>query len=249
MTQHYWVLSVPGGKLSLMEFSEGTPCWVQLLTPDAAAAKRFYGGLFGWTFDERGAWAVCLDGTRPVAQITQAPGEAWEVYLTTPDLAAAAARVPAAGGTLLEEPFDVPGHGHYARAADPAGTPFVLWQPREFTGGGVHWLDLNTRDGERIDAFYTAVLSYDPHPAAGDYTLWHSGGRPVAGRLEMNDAEWAGVPEHWMTYFAVADVDSVASLAEDLGGTVGHGPVASPHGRLAIIGDPTGIPFTAITPT
>ncbi|MFI6294329.1 VOC family protein [Nonomuraea sp. NPDC050790] len=232
-----------------MTFSEGAPCWAQLLTPDAEAAKRFYGGLFGWTFDDRGAFTMCFDGTRPAAQITQAPGEAWEVYLATPDVTAAAARVPEAGGTLLEKPFDVPGHGRYARAADPAGTPFALWQAGEFAGGGLHWLDLNTRDGSRIDAFYSAVFSYDVRPASADYSLWHAGGRAVAGRLEMSDEEWAGIPEHWMTYFAVEDVEATASLAERLGGTVGHGPVDSPQGRLAIIGDPSGIPFTTITPT
>ncbi|MCS0635889.1 VOC family protein [Streptomyces sp. LP05-1] len=31
-------------------FTEGTPCWADVLLPDLEAGKRFYGGLFGWTF-------------------------------------------------------------------------------------------------------------------------------------------------------------------------------------------------------
>ncbi|WP_157247952.1 VOC family protein [Nonomuraea typhae] len=227
-----------------MEFSEGTPCWAQLLTPDADAARGFYGALFGWTFDDR----LCLAGGRPVAQITQAPGEAWEVYLATHDVDSAVARVGAAGGSLLVEPFDLPGHGRYARAVDPAGVPFALWQAGEFTGGGPAWLDLNTRGGAEIDAFYAAVFGYTPEPVPGQagYSLWRVSGRPVAGRLEMDEAEWAGVPAHWMAYFAVPDVDRAAERAAGLGGRVGYGPVDSPYGRLAIIGDPGGVPFTII---
>ena len=29
-------------------YEPGTPSWVDLSTPDPAAAKRFYGELFGW---------------------------------------------------------------------------------------------------------------------------------------------------------------------------------------------------------
>src|SRR3984885_1139108 len=30
----------------------GKVIWVDLVTPDLAAAKRFYGGLFGWSFND-----------------------------------------------------------------------------------------------------------------------------------------------------------------------------------------------------
>ncbi|MFH8467602.1 VOC family protein [Streptomyces sp. NPDC017991] len=32
-------------------FAEGVPCWIDAQLPDVEAGKRFYGGLFGWTFD------------------------------------------------------------------------------------------------------------------------------------------------------------------------------------------------------
>jgi hypothetical protein len=33
-------------------FVPGEPCWFELSTTDQPAAKRFYGSLLGWTFDE-----------------------------------------------------------------------------------------------------------------------------------------------------------------------------------------------------
>lgn len=35
-------------------YAHGTPSWVDLGTTDLADAKRFYGALFGWEFDDRG---------------------------------------------------------------------------------------------------------------------------------------------------------------------------------------------------
>ena len=34
-------------------YPQGTPNWVDLQTTDTDAAKAFYGGLLGWTFDDQ----------------------------------------------------------------------------------------------------------------------------------------------------------------------------------------------------
>ncbi len=34
-------------------YPHGTFCWADLATTDLAAAKAFYGGLFGWTDEDR----------------------------------------------------------------------------------------------------------------------------------------------------------------------------------------------------
>ena len=57
---------------------EGTPAWVDLMASDFAAAKDFYGGVFGWEFSESGEefgyYAVAtLDG-EAVAGIGPAQG-------------------------------------------------------------------------------------------------------------------------------------------------------------------------------
>jgi len=53
-------------------YPNGTFCWVDLGANDAAEAKRFYGGLFGWEFDdlptgEQGTYSTCRLGGRAVA--------------------------------------------------------------------------------------------------------------------------------------------------------------------------------------
>jgi len=35
------------------EYKAGTFCWMELTTSDGEAAKKFYTGLFGWTFEDR----------------------------------------------------------------------------------------------------------------------------------------------------------------------------------------------------
>ena len=46
----------------------GKVIWVDLVTPDAARAKQFYGSLFGWTFRETQAkpegYTNCIRSTR-----------------------------------------------------------------------------------------------------------------------------------------------------------------------------------------
>jgi len=46
-------------------YGEGVPCWVDAQLADVEAGKRFYGELFGWTFQDRpetgGVWA-CREG-------------------------------------------------------------------------------------------------------------------------------------------------------------------------------------------
>ena len=53
-------------------YPNGTFCWVDLGANDAAGAKRFYGGLFGWEFDDlptraQGTYSTCRLGGRAVA--------------------------------------------------------------------------------------------------------------------------------------------------------------------------------------
>jgi uncharacterized protein len=53
-------------------YAQGTPCWADLQTTDQEGAKAFYGGLFGWSFDDqptpqglRTRWAGSTAGASP----------------------------------------------------------------------------------------------------------------------------------------------------------------------------------------
>jgi predicted enzyme related to lactoylglutathione lyase len=89
----------------------GTPCWIDLLVPDPAAAA-FYGAVLGWTFDDGAdmdGYRMARAGGAVVAAI--GPGNSdhprppgWNVYLHAPDADAAVAVAQAAGGSVLTAP-------------------------------------------------------------------------------------------------------------------------------------------------
>ncbi|MEW2548943.1 VOC family protein [Streptomyces sp. NPDC047002] len=122
-------------------FTEGTPCWLDVSLPDLEAGKRFYGGLFGWTFGpgpepygDSGSATAYSGGSRVAALVAKRDGRmptAWGVYFATPDAAEAARRVRAAGGSMVREPVAAGRHGVVALAADPGGAVFGLWQPAQ----------------------------------------------------------------------------------------------------------------------
>ena len=119
----------------------GVPCWVDTNQPDPTAAAAFYGGLFGWEFDdvtpEGSASQYLLARIRggEVAGISAlpegAPAQAtWDTYIWVDSADETAAKVRAAGGAVLREPFDVMDAGRTAVLADTEGATFCIWEAR-----------------------------------------------------------------------------------------------------------------------
>ena len=155
----------------------GVPCWIDTNQPDPDAAVRFYGGLFGWEFENvmpegsggsyhigriRGGDVAAVgsvpDGAPPVA--------AWNTYIWVDDVDRAAAAARDAGGSVMEA-FDVMDAGRMAVITDPEGASFCLWQPKAHKGaqvvnehGSLNFNGLATRDLERAEAFYGAVFGW-----------------------------------------------------------------------------------------
>ena len=87
------------------------PAWVDLSSSDAQGSRDFYARVFGWSVEVNpdplyGGYGMAKLGGHDVAGIgpTQNPGQptAWNVYIGSDDLAALAARVQDAGGTVVE---------------------------------------------------------------------------------------------------------------------------------------------------
>jgi uncharacterized protein len=156
----------------------GVPCWVDTAQPDPTAAARFYGGLFGWEFEDAmpagapGRYLVArLDG-RDVAAVSSQPAGAsaqavWNTYIWVEDADESTAKARAAGGSVLSEPFDVMDAGRMAMLADPEGAAFCVWQAHEHRGarivnepGSLTFNVLNTRDAAAAKRFYRAVFGW-----------------------------------------------------------------------------------------
>jgi predicted enzyme related to lactoylglutathione lyase len=121
------------------ELGEGVFVWDELHTSDPAAAKSFYGEVFGWSArdEDMGGFAYTIfksAGDRDVAGCAQLregePGPHWLTYVGTSDVDASAARAKELGGTVLVEPTDIPNDiGRFSVIQDPAGAVFGLFKP------------------------------------------------------------------------------------------------------------------------
>jgi predicted enzyme related to lactoylglutathione lyase len=84
-------------------YPAGVPCWVDTAQPDPEAAAAFYGGLFGWEFEDRmpagspGRYLVAQLRGRDVAGVGSQPEgmpstAAWNHYVCVDSADEAAAR-------------------------------------------------------------------------------------------------------------------------------------------------------------
>ncbi|AGP55716.1 VOC family protein [Streptomyces rapamycinicus] len=161
-------------------FAEGVPCWTDVLLSDLAAGRRFYGELFGWTFQEiateYGTFTRALLGGKDVAGLVPKPDgrmpTVWNIYFAAQDAAATAVRIREAGGRVITPPVWIDEFCVMATAADPGGAVFGVWQAGSHTGfarrgtpGSYGWTEVHTRQPRAVDAFYRAVFGYGMTPS------------------------------------------------------------------------------------
>jgi uncharacterized protein len=237
------------------------PAWVDLSTTEPAAAREFYGRLFGWDVDvnddpQYGGYALARLGGKDVAGIggTQSPDQpaAWSVYIGTDDAEVLSRRVGEAGGTVVAPPFDVGDRGRIAVFRDPSGAFISAWEAAAMGGfetvgaNAFGWAELNARGVASALPFYERVFGWRPvtmGDGPGAYTEFHLDEESIAGATEMNPMVPAEVPSYWMVYFSVDDVDSAHRMAVELGGRELVAPLDFPGGRLAVVADPQGASF------
>jgi predicted enzyme related to lactoylglutathione lyase len=112
------------------------------------------------------------------------------------------------------------------------------------------WHEFMCLDRERSEAFYREVAQLSTAPVEVGpvtYTLWLQDGRPVGALVPLGaerEAWPSGSTPHWLTSFAVDDVDHAVDKALKLGAEVLMAPVDIPEfGRAAILRDPEGAAF------
>ena len=168
----------------------GVPCWIDTSQPDPKAAVSFYGGLFGWEFEDvmppgsEGEYFIARLGGRMAAAVGSIPEAApqmamWNTYIWVDSADDTASKVADAGGTALMEPFDVMDAGRMAVFADPEGAVFCVWQAKENKGaqvvneaGSLNFNGLNTRDVEGAKRFYGSVFGWQTLALGGGAEMW-----------------------------------------------------------------------------
>lgn len=250
-------------------YDHGTFSWAELSSTDANAAKKFYGGLFGWTFDDvpmgKGElYSMAKQGDKTVCALYTMGAEMkgvpvhWGSYVTVNDVDATTKKVAPAGGKVVKEPFDVMDVGRMSVVQDPTGALLCLWQAKKHKGadvlgdvpGSLCWNELYTNNVDRAGKFYVDVIGWktkavDMGPM-GVYTLFNRGNdekRNAAGMMNM-PPNMKGAPSHWLAYFSTDDVDASTKKAKSLGGKVLMDPMDIPNiGRFSIVQDPQGATF------
>jgi hypothetical protein len=234
--------------------------WFDLATEDPAAARAFYGAVFGWQFrpianapasytmiEHEG---VKIGGMfRHVRPPNALVGSRWLALISIGDPAKAAEYVTQHGGKVLLAPVTVAGRGTHAVFRDSQGAVFGVLATSEgdppddpVTDGEVFWLDLFTPDPAQAAAFYAGLANYEVDES-----------ETIAGRkrwvLAAEDIARAGIVRlppgkvgpGWLPYILVDDVPATLEKVRRAGGKV----VVEPRqdlldGNLAIIADPSG---------
>lgn len=118
--------------------------------------------------------------------------------------------------------------------------------------GNFYWNELLTRDAEKAKKFYADTIgwAFEAMPMEkGTYWLARLDGKPVGGIFPINAPEFNGVPECWMSYLAVDDVDARVKHAATAGAKLMKGPFDVPNvGRIAMLQEPGGAGIGWITP-
>jgi predicted enzyme related to lactoylglutathione lyase len=245
-------------------YTPGTPCAVDLVTPDRDAAKGFYGGLFGWSAEdlEHGYMMFRLDGAVVAGAIALTEEAAaagtppnWTTYIAVADVDAVVARVTELGGTVMGAVFEIPGAGRGAAFADPQGAVLLLWEPAGFAGaelvngpGAWAWNDLQTADPEAALPFYEGLFGWTFEEIAESHglywTITHEG-RTIGGVLRASETPHP----FWAVYFGVPSVDAAREQIAAAGGHHLAGPFTVPNGRFALEADPQGAVFAIVDGT
>ncbi len=242
----------------------GKPVFEELVTPDLAAAEKFYGGLFGWQFQSvpglAAPYATAMLNGMNVAGLVEKPlpgaehrQSAWLSFLAVTNVVDSVSVATAQGGRTLMAAHEAPGRGQEALLADPQGAVFgilasssgnppdVLAEPGTFI-----WQSLHAGDPMREAAFYSKLFGYQvfggPPDGDGQHVLLAS---ETYARASINviPANYAGHGQ-WVSYVRVDDAAKAAAKAVTLGGSVLVPARTDRHGgMIAVVADPAGAPI------
>ena len=171
----------------------GKMVWADLVTPDLAAAEKFYGALFGWTFHRIRAgssdYAVAMFDGRPIGGMMEKPmpaGErrqsAWLTFMAVGDVDGVKRVATAHGAKVLADSRSYPMRGRQCVLSDPEGAVFAILasssgDPPDYVpvSGEWIWSSLHAKDAGAEAAFYQELFGYDVFDLSVQQLIGHFG--------------------------------------------------------------------------
>jgi hypothetical protein len=247
-----------------MAYETNRFCWHGAVTTDVEKTTAFYSETLGFDTqkvqmgpDEATMFAAA--GT-PLAHVAPPQMEGvpnhWHSYLRVDDVDASARVAADKGGKVLVPPTDIP-PGRFSVVTSPSGAAVSLFHESDPSAahhpggeGGVHWVELHSKDLERDVAWLEAVFGFEVSkmamPDGTDYRILNAGGKQRGGAMNAQADAPAAM---WLVWFHVADVEQALARAERNGGrTIAPVMEVPGVGRLAIFMDPVGAVAGIITP-
>jgi uncharacterized protein len=247
------------------EHHSGKIVWADLVTPDLAAAEKFYGALFGWTFRSIRAgssdYAVAMLDGRPIGGIMQKAipsGEhhqsAWLTFIAVGDVDAVKRTALSHGAKLLAGVRSYPMRGRQAVLSDPDGAVFAILASSSGDApdylpvrGEWIWSSLHAKDAGPEAAFYQELFGYDVFDLPSDDGLEHlilSTDNYARASANSFPGGSSHRHPHWLNFVRVDNAADMAAKVVAMGGHVLVEPRVDRHGgMLAVVADPAGAPF------
>ena len=255
------LLGAPAPAAAIDPVEPGRFVWFDLMSKDVNAAKRFYGALFGWRFEDtkRGdrPYAVARLGSEPVAGIVDVSplpnaGAQWISFMTVTDVDQTVEMVRSNGGRVLLEPREVPSIARAAVISDPQGAPLGLAQlrrnvadPTQPKANRFFWQEYLAEDAAKGLEFYKRLAGYESRISDTQIGIeYHvlTKSRARAGLFQLPPK--TEVLANWLPYVLVDDPAALAARVTSLGGRI-LVPAAPDRrkGSLVVIADPEGAPL------
>jgi predicted enzyme related to lactoylglutathione lyase len=183
--------------------STGEFCWFNLMTPQPAEARGFFGELFGWTYSEipNVGHTVHLGGHKIGGFFENLAPDGRKIdahigIMIKVDNADSAVIRAAAHGGSARPPFDVMGNLRMAVCTDPSGAMLDFWESKTEHGtdvdaalhGAPCWIELLTDDVDRATKFYGGLFGWTTekmHPPGMEYTVFKRGTDGVGGAFQI----------------------------------------------------------------
>ncbi len=242
----------------------GKIVWHDLLTDDVNSVKSFYGGLFGWKFDNGGdpdaVYTTILFNGNPIGGIihlVNKDGETnyasqWMEYISVGDVDVVFQEVKKQNCKVYKEPFDIKHRGRIAVFDDTRGALIAIVNSStgdpddvEVEYNNWFWNELWTDDLNNSIEFYKSLFGYSLEEyktqSGDDYIILRTEERRRAGVLKI---PFEDVKPNWLPFVAVKDVNKVESKVEELGGKILVASEGIIGNEAAIITDPSGAVFT-----
>lgn len=234
--------------------------WFDLATPALSNQQAFYRKVFGWSYKvpvrTDDGYVLVINRGRAIAGMFNADppggeqdGATWIALMSAEDPDRAVQTAEANGGKRELAPVHVARRGRHALLRDPGGALFGVIQSdsgdppdQEVPVGGILWVDLYTRDVEKMAGFYSKLAPYSVterkvvEGVSG--RLLSAQGVPRAGIVPVDEEANRSA---WVPYVRVENVEATLEKVVDGGGfTIVAPDKALLDGNLAVFVDPNG---------